>query len=221
MTITGKLVLRTKCVVLGNSGAGKSAIVQMFHSDGAQYPKTYAMTIHCDVCVKVVNIPDTNVSVELFIHDLAGYDAFQEYWPRYLDGATSFLLVYDVTNVESFKATSKWLHLVQKARGAKDKDAIGPGVLVATKIDQTLRRAITTKQGEELAKALGLMYFECSAAGNTDVDAPFYYVSSAFYDLYEENLKNVRRIAGVPDEQPATSLALDKLKPRQQSGDSL
>ncbi|KAJ3011192.1 Intraflagellar transport protein 27 [Thoreauomyces humboldtii] len=201
MTASAKLVLRTKCVVLGNAGVGKSAIVQMFHSDGSQYPKTYAMTIHCDVCVKVVNIPDTNVSVELFIHDVAGNDAFQEYWPRYLEGATGFVFVYDVTNPESFKAVTKWLHLAQRSKSSQGKESsIGQGgLLVANKVDQTLRRAVTAKQGEDFAKAAGLTYFECSAAGNSDVDAPFYYVSSTFYEMYEEHLRAVSRIAGVPE----------------------
>ncbi|KAJ3174072.1 Intraflagellar transport protein 27 [Geranomyces variabilis] len=234
MTVTNaKLVLRTKCVVLasllepGNSGTGKSALVQMFHSDGAQYPKTYAMTIHCDVCVKVVNIPDTNVSVELFIHDVGGNDAFQEYLPRYLESATSFIILYDTTNAESFKSTARWLQLAQKASSSKQL----LGCLVASKVDQIARRVVSAKQGEDLARAVGLMYFECSsvsalatdgqthkwkndwgssygkdpakdgtkAATNTDVDAPFYYISSAIHDLYEETVKSVSRTAGVPE----------------------
>ncbi|KAJ3155220.1 Intraflagellar transport protein 27 [Geranomyces variabilis] len=196
MTVTNaKLVLRTKCVVLGNSGTGKSALVQMFHSDGAQYPKTYAMTIHCDVCVKVVNIPDTNVSVELFIHDVGGNDAFQEYLPRYLESATSFIILYDTTNAESFKSTARWLQLAQKASSSKQL----LGCLVASKVDLTARRIVSAKQGEDLARAVGLMYFECSSATNTDVDAPFYYISSAIHDLYEETVKSVSRTAGVPE----------------------
>ncbi|KAI8820982.1 P-loop containing nucleoside triphosphate hydrolase protein [Fimicolochytrium jonesii] len=202
MTLANKVVLRSKCVVLGNPGSGKSALVQMFHSDGSQYPKTYAMTIHCDVCVKVVNIPDTDVSVELFIHDVGGHDAFQEMWPRYIESATTFVLVYDVTSLDSFKALPKWIHLAQqRIKHISGKTPTTTtnreitGVVVATKTDQTLRRVVSRKQGEEAARGFGLAYMECSAATNTDVDAPFYFLSAAFHEQFEGVVKSLVRFA--------------------------
>ncbi|KAJ3293205.1 Intraflagellar transport protein 27 [Borealophlyctis nickersoniae] len=182
---TGKLIQRNKCVVLGNPCVGKSALVQMFHSDGTQYPKNYSMTIHVEVCVKVVNIPDTSVTVEMFLYDLAGHEVFQEYLPRYCEGAASFAIVYDVTNMESFKAVPRWLAIIRKLKGGKNCQ----GVLIANKIDQAPRRVISTHQGEEFAKAQSLTYFECSAAANTDVESPFYFLANAFFELFEETQK--------------------------------
>ena len=46
-----------------------------------------------------------------------------------------------------------------------------------------------------MAKALGLAYFECSAAQNENVDTPFYYVSQSFYDLYQDSIKHFAKIA--------------------------
>lgn len=42
-TIMPPLLLRAKCVLVGDSGVGKSAIAQSFHSDGTHFPKAYTM----------------------------------------------------------------------------------------------------------------------------------------------------------------------------------
>jgi len=42
-SLANKLILRTKCVLLGNPAVGKSAITQLFHSDGSQFSKNYSM----------------------------------------------------------------------------------------------------------------------------------------------------------------------------------
>lgn len=41
------LLLRAKCVLVGDSGVGKSAIAQSFHSDGTHFPKAYTMVSSC------------------------------------------------------------------------------------------------------------------------------------------------------------------------------
>ncbi|KAJ3077939.1 Intraflagellar transport protein 27, partial [Rhizoclosmatium hyalinum] len=137
------------------------------------------MTLNTEVSVKVVNIPDSNTSVELFIHDIAGHEVFLEYSTKYCEGASVFIIVFDVTNPDSFASASRWLQIAKRTRLTKGTH----GVLVANKIDLDARRIISTQQGEEFAKANKLMYFECSAANNQEVDAPFYYLSNWFYGI--------------------------------------
>lgn len=75
-------------------------------------------------------------------------------------GANAFVLVYDVTNMESFKSLPKWIAMIKKSRAIKGPMA---GVVLANKVDQTTRRVVTTAQGEEFARQTGLGFFECSA----------------------------------------------------------
>jgi len=65
----------------GDPAVGKTALVQMFSSSGAKFPKTYQMTCGVEFCSKQVPIPDTDVSVELHIFDTGGQDLFTEMLP--------------------------------------------------------------------------------------------------------------------------------------------
>ena len=86
-----QLVLRQKVAVIGDAAVGKTSLVQMFHSGGQNFPKSYVMTLGCDFCVKMVNIPEDqaqgrHVGVELYLFDTAGQSVFnqrqlaQKYW---------------------------------------------------------------------------------------------------------------------------------------------
>ena len=63
---------RGKCIICGDSTVGKSALTQVFCSDGTQYPKSYSMTTGVDMSVKNVNIPESPDVVEMFLYDSAG-----------------------------------------------------------------------------------------------------------------------------------------------------
>lgn len=112
--------------------------------------------------VKVVSIPDSTVSVELYLIDTSGNDVFLEYIHRY-GTFSSYVLVYDVTNEESFSSLSKWISQIKKLKTTKGGIM---GVLIANKVDLGNRRVISTKQGEEIAKAHGFGYFEVSAVSS-------------------------------------------------------
>ena len=72
------LMLRCKVVVVGDATVGKSALISMFHSGGASYPKQYVMTSWVDFRVKQVDIPDTSTAVELYLFDCAGDPVFNQ-----------------------------------------------------------------------------------------------------------------------------------------------
>ena len=69
------------------------------------------------------------------------------------------MIVFDVTNQESFDAVPKWTSVLKHIKGVKGCK----GALVANKVDLTSRRLITSSQGEAMAKQCGLTYFETSA----------------------------------------------------------
>ncbi|XP_067932288.1 intraflagellar transport protein 27 homolog [Watersipora subatra] len=178
-------IVRAKLVVVGDSCSGKSAITQVFHSDGAHYPKNYSMTVGVELVVKSVVVPETTDSVELYIYDSSGKEVFAEQVQRDWDHPSLLMAVYDCTSDSSFNSCSKW---IERVRTQKPEMNV-PGVLVANKVDLTDRRVVSPKSGELLAQQLGLEYFEVSAKDSKNVEAPFQHLANEFYKLYKERVE--------------------------------
>uniref|UniRef100_A0A8C3WIP6 Intraflagellar transport 27 n=1 Tax=Catagonus wagneri TaxID=51154 RepID=A0A8C3WIP6_9CETA len=105
--------LAAKCILAGDPAVGKTALAQIFRSDGAHFQKNYNLTTGVDLVVKTVPVPDTGDSVELFILDSAGKELFSDMLDKLWESPNVLCLVYDVTNEQSFTNCSKWL---EKAR---------------------------------------------------------------------------------------------------------
>nr|KAF6452548.1 intraflagellar transport 27 [Molossus molossus] len=105
--------LAAKCILAGDPAVGKTALAQIFRSDGTHFQKNYTLTTGVDLIVKMVPVPDTGDSVELFIFDSAGKELFSEMLDTLWESPNVLCLVYDVTNEQSFSNCSKWL---EKAR---------------------------------------------------------------------------------------------------------
>ncbi|KAJ8317879.1 hypothetical protein KUTeg_002970, partial [Tegillarca granosa] len=144
---------------LGDSTVGKSAVCQVFHSDGSHFPKNYSMTTGVELLVKHVNIPDTKDCVELYLHDSAGKEVFYDLVQQFWDQPSVIMVVYDCTNEMSFSSCSKWIERIRSQK----PEVKTPGVLVANKVDLEERRMVSKKAGQELASTHDLKYFECSA----------------------------------------------------------
>lgn len=183
------VVLRMKCILWGAPTVGKSAISQVFHSDGAHYPKNYAMTVGAELLVKSVNIPETEgTSVDMYVVDTAGQSMYDGYVEKYWDTAAGVAIVYDVTNQESFENAKRYFKRIRKARAAAEDDSDMFGVLIGNKTDLTDRRKISTRQGKELAQQLGLEYFECSALKSDGVETPFHFLASRYHGSYQASV---------------------------------
>ncbi|KAI0237784.1 Intraflagellar transport protein 27 [Lamellibrachia satsuma] len=183
-------VLRAECIVVGDSTVGKSAITQVFHSDGSHFPKAYVMTTGVEMCTKNINIPDSRDTVELFIFDSAGKELFAELVQKYWDNPSLVMIVYDVTNEMSFKSCEKWLKRVL----TQNPNISCPGVLVGNKTDLEERRVVSEKMARQFAEANSLEYFECSAKEMQNVDQPFYFLANAFHKLYQEKLEVIKSL---------------------------
>lgn len=108
---------RSSLTDLSRCPAGKTALTQVYQSDGATYPKNYLMTVGVEFTVKQVPIPDTNTVVELYIHDCAGQSIFNqlEMNAKYFDGAAAALVVYDISSKESLQSCAKWVSALKAA----------------------------------------------------------------------------------------------------------
>jgi len=174
---TGSIVARPKVLVMGDPAVGKSALTQVFHSNGQRFPKAYNMTCGVEFCVKAVNVPETEDAVELHIFDTAGQDVFAEMMPEYWQDAKGIVLVFDVTRVHTLEACGIWYQRALEAIGASSL----PGVVVANKIDLRERLVVNRQAGQQMAGSLGMPYFETSALDSNEIDAPFVALAKALH----------------------------------------
>ena len=102
------------------------------------------------------------------IWDTAGQERFKNIISSYYKGAHGILLLFDVTEKESFKNLSNWLIEIEKNAS---KNVLK--VLIGNKTDLEDKRVITYNQGKQFADTYGLKYIETSAKKNMNVTEAF------------------------------------------------
>jgi len=186
------LVLRCKIALLGDSGAGKTSLVQVFQNGEKSFPKQYNMTIGIELSVKRVPIPDEpGVVVEMYIVDCGGFSVPQEdLLKTHWESANAVMFVYDVSNPESFSNLGKWY---EQFRQARPEATSFPGVVVASKTDLSDRPgAVTLEQGQTFCRDhAGLEFLETCAA-RASVDDSFVYLAQSFYGRYMSRKEELR-----------------------------
>ena len=88
------------------------------------------------------------------------------------------MLVYDITDLESFQNLNTWLIEIEK-NASKNVYKI----LVGNKCDMENERKVTVEQGKEFADQYGMKFFETSAKNSTNV-------SESFVEMSKEIMKN-------------------------------
>ena len=91
----------------------------------------------------------------------------------YYRGAHGIIIVYDVTERETYENVRQWMHEID--RFANENVC---KVLVGNKCDLVDKRKISREEGEELAKSYNIPYIETSAKSNLCVDDSFITMAS-------------------------------------------
>jgi Ras-related protein Rab-8A len=185
-----------KVLMTGDSGVGKSNLLLKYTNE--LYSDSYTSTIGIDF--KSVIFMLGSQRVKLHIWDSAGQERFRTITTAYYRGAMGVMLVFDVTSSPSFHHIRYW---AASAREHVPENA--QFLLVATKVDRTGERVITTEQGQALAYELGCRYIETSS--KTDVG-----VRDAFRTIAQDvlTIKNQEELDCAPVQAPE-SVELSKV----------
>lgn len=155
-----------KLLLIGDTYVGKTCIIFRFVKNSFSLTQ---QTPGIDMEVKTITID--NKCIKLQIWDTVGHAQFQTVTKIYYNGAKGVIFVYDCTDEKSFSNIKEW----DKKISTLVSDDVTK-VLVGNKCDD-LDKKISFEQGENLAKELGIQFFETSAKCNIDIDKPFMYIA--------------------------------------------
>merc|ERR1712196_737176 len=102
-----------KLLLIGDSGVGKSCLLLRFADD--TYTETYISTIGVDFKIRSIEI-DGKV-IKLQIWDTAGQERFRTITSSYYRGAHGIIVVYDITDEDSFTAVARWITEIERFAG--------------------------------------------------------------------------------------------------------
>lgn len=158
-----------KLVVVGDSGVGKSSICTRY-TKGVFDPR-FLTTIGVDFECQTIEL-DGKV-VKLQIWDTAGQERFKAITNSFYRGAHGIVIVFDLTNWESFANVKHWLEEVNRREGE-----VVNKLLIGNKCDQDLKRVISFDAANEYANKLKIPYLETSAMRAINVDQAFVNMAS-------------------------------------------
>ncbi|XP_016087578.1 ras-related protein Rab-41 [Sinocyclocheilus grahami] len=135
--------------------------------------------------------------VRLQLWDTAGQERFRSLIPSYIRDSTIAVVVYDITNLNSFQQTSKWIDDVRTERGS---DVII--MLVGNKTDLADKRQVSVEAAEKKARELGVMYIETSAKAGYNVKQLFRRVAAALPGMDSTPEKSKEDMIDIKLEKP-------------------
>ena len=107
-------------------------------------------------------------NVKLQIWDTAGQERFKNITASYYRGGNGILVVYDITDRESFNNLNSWLIEIEKSA---NKNVYK--ILIGNKCDLEEKRAVTYQEGKDFADSNGMKFIETSAKTCQQVNEAF------------------------------------------------
>lgn len=157
-------VAKYKIVLLGDLAVGKTSIINQFMY--GTFDHMHQPTIGIDFLSQTMYLDDRTIRLQLW--DTAGQERFRALIPSYIRDSSVAVIVYDVTNRQSFLDVDKWIEDVRNERGT---DVI---IMVAgNKIDLTEKRVVTLEEGDSKAADLNVMHIEVSAKAGVNIKTLF------------------------------------------------
>ncbi len=155
-----------KVLLLGDSSVGKTCFLLRYCDKSFQ--DAHLSTIGLDYRLKTLTLKNKK-SIKLQIWDTAGEDRFRAITKNYYKGANGIILIYDVTNLQTYENVKNWITQI--------REEANPNVIIylaGNKIDiPEESRAVKTSDGQKIADEYQLPFKETSAKDGMNVNEIF------------------------------------------------
>ena len=172
-------IIDKKVLLCGNSGVGKTSIFKRYFKN--EFEGNYNSSIGIDFQTKVIKRKSKQYSIQVF--DTAGEERFRSITSSYFHMAEYFLLIFDLTNRNSFDAIPEWIALLKEYVEKPKFMIIGnKSDLEKNKIpDDEINDAL---EGKEQFKINDENFIKVSAKTGKNISYAFDYL----LDLIEKNI---------------------------------
>jgi len=155
-----------KVLLLGDSTVGKTCILLRYCDKTFQ--DGYLSTIGLDYRLKSMTL-QSGKNIKLQIWDTAGQDRFRAITKNYYKGANGIILIYDVTNMQSYENVKNWITQI--------REEANPHVVIylaGNKVDVSEeQKVVKTEDGKKIADEFNLPFYETSAKNGVNINKIF------------------------------------------------
>jgi Ras-related protein Rab-1A len=153
-----------KLLLIGDSGVGKSCLLLRFADD--TYTESYISTIGVDFKIRTIELDGKTIKLQIW--DTAGQERFRTITSSYYRGAHGIIVVYDVTDKESFDNVKQWLQEIERYACENVNK-----LLVGNKSDLTTKKVVDYATAKDFADERGIPFLETSAKNANNVEQAF------------------------------------------------
>ena len=161
--------MRLKLVLLGEGRVGKTSILLRYIR--GSFTEKQQSTLQASYLEKRIAIGDGKTA-QVSVWDTAGQERFHALGPIYYRDADGALLVYDITDSESFSKVRKWVKELRKIVGEDISIT-----LAGNKSDLEKMRQVDEKEVFAFTESINANHFYTSAKTDVGLDAAFFDLS--------------------------------------------
>ncbi|CAK90429.1 unnamed protein product (macronuclear) [Paramecium tetraurelia] len=168
-----------KFIIVGDTSVGKSCLL-LNYTEG-KFKEEHDATIGVEFGSQ--GFKHKNKQFKIQIWDTAGQESFRSITRSYYKGSIGVLLVFDITNRQSFHNIVRWYNeILDCAHESVDI------VIVGNKIDLESERQVSADEGKQFAEQYRIHYIETSAKTGQFVDQVFQQMAMRIHDKIENKL---------------------------------
>ena len=168
-----------KVLLLGDSTVGKTCFLLRYCDKTFQ--EAHLSTIGLDYRLKSMTL-QSGKNIKLQIWDTAGQDRFRAITKNYYKGANGIILIYDVTNRQSYENVKNWITQI--------REEANPNVVIylaGNKVDVSEEeKVVKTEEGKKIAEEFNLPLYETSAKNGVNINRIFEELVEKVDEIYSK-----------------------------------
>ena len=159
------------------------------------FNENFISTIGVDFKIRTIELNEKPMKVQIW--DTAGQERFHSITSNYYHGSNAIIVVYDISNRDSFENLKKWIEDVEHYASSRVCK-----IIVGNKSDLEDKRAVSTDEGQDFAKALGVPFMETSAKTSYNINELFIKMCYAMDERHSKNLDALNQYIPLSEGMP-------------------